>query len=131
MLAVGAPAYNYNGRKGAVYVYEQDAYTLTDFISPVVLYSDSPDDIKFGYAMEFSGTMLLVGAPDDKNVGGTRLGSVFQFKHDGASWVQKGKLFPIGVKAAAVPHFFLHFVEFKSLVYPEHHHRQSCSSAWS
>ena len=103
VLAVGAPAYNENGERGAVYVYEQDANAPTNFISPVVLHSDSPDDIRFGYVTEVSGTMLLVGAPDDKDGGGIRLGSVFQFKHDGTSWVQQGKLFPIGddVKAAA------------------------------
>ena len=97
VLAVGAPSYYVDGNKGAVYVYQQNPQTSTDFDLVETLVDDSGIDNYFGSAVAVSGTMLLVGAPKYKNPSGDSVGVVSHFKHSGASWVQIGLLFAQGV----------------------------------
>ena len=97
VLAVGAPSYAVDGNKGAVYVYQQNPSTSTDFDYVETLVDDSGDDQFFGSAVAVSGTMLLVGVPKYKAGSGNYIGAVYHFKHNGTSWEQIGQIFPQGV----------------------------------
>ena len=91
-------------------MYEQNPNAPTTF---TLVQTVTSDDITggndfFGFAVGVSGTMLLAGAPHYTNSNWVQTGAVWQFKYDGSSWLQLGKLFPLGVKGRLLKAATLH-----------------------
>ncbi|MHC4303646.1 MAG: thrombospondin type 3 repeat-containing protein [Planctomycetota bacterium] len=74
---------------GAVYVfrYDGEAWVLEQKLTA----PDAAPQDYFGYAVAVSGDTIFVGARVDDD-GGTSTGSVYVYRHNGASWVERPKL---------------------------------------
>jgi len=101
-VAVGGATWNNDlGLKaGAAHVFRYDG---TNWNQETTLYaSDGFANDRFGYSVSLSNGVLLVGDyahPDN----GLDSGSAYLYNHDGAGWVQQGKLLP--VEGTAGDHF--------------------------
>jgi hypothetical protein len=85
---VGAPKSNSN--KGAAYVYTRTCPTCTWTLSQRLTASDGVSSDRFGIAVAFDGSTMLIGAT---TVGGGS-GAAYTFYQSGGAWVQSQKLVP-------------------------------------
>ena len=70
-------------RSGATWVFEQK------------LHASNPDpEDEFGFDIETDGQTIVVASPVDSN-GGIATGSVYVFRHNGASWVETQRISPV------------------------------------
>lgn len=70
------------------------------FCNPIELHklvaSDGSWGSYFGWAVDISGDVAIVGAPRDDDRGGNS-GSAFIFRYDGTNWNEEAKLVPAGI----------------------------------
>lgn len=92
-LVVGAYTSSHAGQSnaGAVYVFElgDDGWQLSDKLTP----RDSQVDHYFGYAVDVSGDLIIVGAEGDGEVD-TGAGAAYIFERSGSGWSEVAKLLP-------------------------------------
>jgi hypothetical protein len=89
-VLVGAPDDDDNGNgSGSMYVFRYDGATWVE--ARKLLASDGAAGDSFGDSVGISGDTVLVGAPDDDD-NGSRSGSAYVFRYDGATWVEAQKL---------------------------------------
>jgi len=97
-LVIGAPATNGN-KAGRVRLFARsgDGYVEQSQTGPVPIPFQDPDDpaaeLNFGESVAVSGRTIIVGAPADVAVNGSKkaFGSASVFFFDGTSWVHQGK----------------------------------------
>jgi len=76
---------------GSVYVFRYNGSSwLPD---QKLIASDYSQADEFGWAVDVWGDTILVGTPWDRDQG-SRSGSAYVFRHDGAEWVEEAKLLP-------------------------------------
>ena len=76
--------------RGSAYVFKRDGNSWIQ--EQKLLASDGAAGDWFGICVSIYGDFIFVGADADDNENGLNAGSVYVFKHDGASWVQQDKL---------------------------------------
>ena len=92
-VVVGAPKNTSEevSKPGAVYVFNYDGTNWTQQETPLTA-SDSADYDQFGYSVAIKDSILLVGAPFDRNYGPNAPGAAYVFKAEGNSWSEEDKL---------------------------------------
>jgi hypothetical protein len=88
---VGAAGHSHGaGNGGAAYVFDRISSVWTE--TQELLASDQTGGKAFGWDVEISGDHILIGAyGDDESVSATR-GSAYDFRWNGSTWVQAGKM---------------------------------------
>ena len=78
-------------RSGSVYVYRKSGSAWT--FEQKLTASDAEKFDQFGISVATDGTVILVGAFTDDDLG-SNAGAAYVFRHDGAAWVEEQKLLP-------------------------------------
>lgn len=78
-----------NATSGSVYVFRREGKSWLD--EQKLSASDAPELIAFGLAVSMDGTSILVGAPNDDELG-INAGSAYVFRKDASEWIQQAKL---------------------------------------
>jgi hypothetical protein len=77
---------------GSVYVFSRSTGTWTE--QQKLIPSDPEIDALFGISVRFKDNNAFISSLLDDHSGLTDVGSVYEFKHDGAVWTERGKLIP-------------------------------------
>ena len=102
-VALGDPNHaNTNGQwVGMVLVYERPGsfWPVADLTEHVKLLATDPGDaaspLEFGYSVDLSGALLVIGAPSVGDSGDQR-GAVYVHTRSGGTWPYQAKLIPVG-----------------------------------
>ncbi|MCC6908011.1 MAG: hypothetical protein IT430_08740 [Phycisphaerales bacterium] len=91
-MVVGAQLDDHSGfvDAGAAYVYVRSG---NNWVYEDKLIANSPHDgDRFGWSVDISGDLIVVGARDDSEFG-TQSGAVYVFRRNNSDWVQEARLF--------------------------------------
>jgi hypothetical protein len=92
LAVVGAPEDDdAGGSSGAAYVYRFDGTAWTQAQKLTASDAEGGDD--YGFAVAVSGDTIVVGSPRDDTVAGSRAGSAWVYRFDGASFAEEDHLF--------------------------------------
>jgi len=92
-IVVGARNDDIRGfRSGAAYVFERDANGAWRQMAKLFA-DDGGQQQHFGWALAIDGDTVVIGAPDDDDLGNYS-GSAYVFERDSEGWVQQDKLLP-------------------------------------
>ena len=89
-LIVGARRQDSGGSDaGAAYIFEKSGSTWVQ--TQIIQASDAQKNDKFGQDVAISGTIAIVGAPEE-DAGGSNAGAAYIFEKIGSTWTEKTKL---------------------------------------